>query len=231
MLVSDGHAAGCGSAPVGATVGALDGKCESQHQQATVAILLCTLQGQQFLPPQLDSIAAQSYPHWRLWASDDGSTDRTPDLLRAFQARHGGQRISIRSGLQRGLAANFLSLVCSPDISADCYAFADQDDVWDADKLSAALAWLHAVEADVQVLYCSRTRLIDKNGHQIWCSPLFTWPPGFANALVQNIGRGISMVFNDAVRSLCLMHRRHRLPLSSIRQRRGGLPAYVSCAI
>ena len=35
----------------------------------------------------LDSIANQSYPHWRLVAVDDGSVDHSAELLRAFAAR------------------------------------------------------------------------------------------------------------------------------------------------
>ena len=46
-----------------------------------IAILLCTYQGQRFLQEQLDSFAAQSYPNWELWVSDDCSKDGTHDIL------------------------------------------------------------------------------------------------------------------------------------------------------
>lgn len=170
--------------------------------QESVAVLLCSYQGYEFLRAQLDSIAAQIHPCWQVWASDDGSTDATLDLLRAFQSRLGVHRVSIRSGPQRGSAANFLSLACNPEISADYYAYADQDDVWDADKLTVALAWLRSIPADVPAMYCGRTRLIDAQGRPAGYSPLFTRPAGFANALVQNIGGGNTMVFNDAARRL-----------------------------
>lgn len=187
-----------------APASAISGSWTGQDGQDTVAIFLCTYQGQEFLQAQLDSIAAQSHPSWQLWASDDGSTDNTLDLLRAFQARLGARRVSIRPGQQRGLAANFLSLACNPDISADYYAYADQDDVWDGDKLAVALAWLRSVPADTPALYCGRTRLIDAQGRHVGYSPLFARPTGFANALVQNIGGGNTMVFNDAARQLLL---------------------------
>jgi hypothetical protein len=51
-------------------------------------------------------------------------------------------------------------------------------------------------------LYCSRTRLIDEADREIGLSPLFSRPPGFANALVQNIGGGNTMLFNQAARLL-----------------------------
>lgn len=187
-----------------APASAISGSWTGQPGQDTVAILLCTCQGQEFLQAQLDSIAAQSHAAWQVWASDDGSTDDTLDLLRRFQARHGAHRVAIRSGQQRGLAANFLSLACNPDISASYYAYADQDDVWDADKLAVALAWLRSVPSEVPALYCGRTRLIDAGGRQLGYSPLFTRPPAFSNALVQNIGGGNTMVFNDAARRLIM---------------------------
>lgn len=64
------------------------------------------------------------------------------------------------------------------------------------------MAWLATVPASVPGLYCSRTRLIDEFGKTIGFSPLFAKPPSFANALVQNIAGGNTMVFNEAARQL-----------------------------
>ena len=40
---------------------------------------------------------------------------------------------------------------------------------------------------ELPALYGARTRLIDANNQEIGQSPLFTKPPSFGNALVQNI--------------------------------------------
>ena len=106
------------------------------------------------------------------------------------------------TGPRKGSTANFLSLVNKAEIKADYYAFADQDDIWESDKLARALAWLGTVPGGVPALYCSRTRLIDHVGRHIGQSPLFAKPPSFANALVQNIGGGNTMIFNQAARDL-----------------------------
>ncbi len=45
-------------------------------------------------------------------------------------------------------------------------------------------------------LYGGRTRLIDESDHELGFSPLFTKSPSFANALVQNIFGGNTMVMN-----------------------------------
>ena len=168
-----------------------------------VAILLCTYQGQRFLQEQLDSFAAQSYPNWELWVSDDGSTDGTHDILERAKGRL-GDRMSIHNGPQNGFCANFLSLACKADIQADYYAYSDQEDVWAADKISRALAWLETVPKNAPALYCSRTRYISSEGNELGYSTLFARPPTFRNALVQNIAGANTMIFNQVARELLI---------------------------
>ncbi|SDG21372.1 glycosyltransferase family 2 protein [Phytopseudomonas seleniipraecipitans] len=167
-----------------------------------VAILLCTYHGQHFLAEQLDSFAAQSHANWEVWASDDGSQDDTHSILEGYRKKWDVGRLSTHYGPAEGFAANFLSLTCNASINADFYAYSDQDDVWEADKLARAVQWLESLPADVPALYCSRTLLVDADNNAIGASPLFTKAPGFANALMQNIGGGNTMVFNKAARKL-----------------------------
>jgi len=78
--------------------------------------------------------------------------------------------------------------VFDPAIDADYFAFSDQDDVWYLDKLRRALTWLVAVPGNIPALYCGRTELMSIDGQSYGFSPLFTRPPTFRNALVQNLG-------------------------------------------
>lgn len=167
-----------------------------------VAILLCTYHGQHYLAEQLDSFAAQTHDNWEVWASDDGSEDDTHEILATYQQKWPAGRLSIHFGPAEGFVANFLSLTCKASIEADYYAYSDQDDVWDYDKLERAVRWLQTVPEQIPALYCSRTRLVDAENNEIGLSPLFSKPPSFANALMQNIGGGNTMVFNNAARAL-----------------------------
>ena len=169
-----------------------------------VAILLCTYQGQQYLQAQLDSFVAQTHTNWELWVSDDGSKDGTHAILNQALKAWGKDKISIHNGPKEGFCANFLSLTCKADIKADFYAYSDQDDIWKAEKLERAVAALSTVPKGVPGLYCSRTRVVDADDKPICMSPLFTKTPGFANALMQNIGGGNTMVFNEAARQLLI---------------------------
>ena len=169
---------------------------------ANVAILLCTMQGRKYLPDQLDSIRGQTHALWSIWASDVGSTVGTRDILGEYQAKLGATRLCFRDGPAKGYAANFLSLVCDARVTADYYAYADQDDIWESNKLELALEWLQTIPSHVPALYCTRTRSVDVNNHEIGLSPLFAKPPSFANALIQSLAGGNTMVFNDAARNL-----------------------------
>jgi glycosyltransferase involved in cell wall biosynthesis len=170
-----------------------------------VAILLCTHQGQAFLERQLASFPVQTWPAWAVHASDDGSSDGTAAILEAHRRAWGAGRLSILTGPGRGFVANFLALTCRPEIHADAYAYSDQDDVWEPGKLERAMRWLIAVPPATPALYCSRTRLIDERDREVGMSPLFRRQPGFANALVQSLAGGNTMVFNDAARQVIVM--------------------------
>ncbi len=167
-----------------------------------VGILMCTCQGEAFLSEQLDSIAAQTHADWQVWVSDDGSTDGTLMSLDRYRQQWGGDQTSIVRGPLAGFAANFQSLTCRAEVDADFFAWADQDDVWEPEKLQRAIAWLSSVPGDVPALYGTRTLLTDADDRPIGMSPLFTRPPSFANALVQCIAGCNTMVFNRAAREL-----------------------------
>lgn len=169
-----------------------------------VAILLCTYQGEKYLAEQLDSFTAQTYPNWKLWISDDGSTDLTLNQLSAFAQQHHPERVTLRAGPRKGFVKNFMSLICEPTLHADYYALSDQDDIWHAEKLERAVNWLSQIPDGRPALYCTRTELINDAGQHIGFSPMFTRPPAFANALMQNIAGGNTMVMNHAARELLI---------------------------
>ena len=166
-----------------------------------VAVLLCSYNGGKFLAQQLESIAQQEGVKLAIHVSDDGSQDQTQSILKTFRERWGQRPLSVVQGPQHGHVDNFFSLIFS-SIEGDYFAYSDQDDIWDPDKLSRAIKALSSLPDDLPAIYCSRSRLIDVHGNDIGLSPLFSRPPGFANALIQNIGGGNTMVMNRKARNL-----------------------------
>ncbi len=161
-----------------------------------VIVLLATLNGSDHLPRQLESLAVQTHPTIDILASDDGSSDTTLSILEAFSWSKG--RMDILRGPGAGFAANFSHLIRHASPYARWYAFCDQDDEWDANKIERAISVLTQQPNSRPALYCGRTRLINDKGQTIGQSPRFTQPPSFRNALVQSIAGGNTMVFNRA---------------------------------
>lgn len=174
----------------------------SNQAPPKIAILLCTYNGAEYLAEQLDSIEAQSWENIDVWASDDGSSDNTMGILYKYQENWRKGRFEVKQGPRKGFQENFLSLVCNSNITADFYAFSDQDDVWESDKLARAFDCLKE-RTELPALYCSRTALIAECGKSLnRMSPLFSRPPSFTNALVQNIAGGNTMVMNKKAHTL-----------------------------
>ncbi len=176
--------------------------CSFVKKQPKVAIFLGTFEGEKFLEEQLESINCQGYKNWTIYASDDCSSDNTLSVLKDFQENGVGKLIIQSNKENKGFTANFLSLVCDPKIQADLYAFSDQDDIWEPHKLQRAVNWIKDIPEDVPALYCSRTITVNENNVEEGLSPLFSKQPSFANALVQSIGGGNTMLFNNKARDL-----------------------------
>lgn len=102
-------------------------------RRLTISIAICTFNGEKFLQEQLVSFLAQSRLPDELVICDDGSTDRTGEILESFKetAPFSVRIIINEQGL--GFRKNFeqaLSL-CRGDL----ISFSDQDDVWLPEKL------------------------------------------------------------------------------------------------
>ena len=98
----------------------------------TVAVVMCTYNGEKFLREQLDSILRQTYPISEIIVQDDCSTDSTVAILRSYAARDGRVRVIVNEH-NLGFNRNFRSAVMKA--TADFVAISDQDDVWMPDKI------------------------------------------------------------------------------------------------
>ena len=72
------------------------------YQNTSVAILMCTCNGENFLEEQLDSIQNQDYKNWTLYVNDDGSKDATLNILKRYQKKWGNKKLLIRQGPKKG---------------------------------------------------------------------------------------------------------------------------------
>lgn len=167
-----------------------------------IAVLMGTKDGAAFIDEQLQSLAMQSHPLVDLWISDDGSVDGTIAIIEAWKPRWAKGRMTLLDGPRQGFAANFRSMILDRRIDADCYAFSDQDDIWEPDRLESAVRWMQGFDAGRPLMFCSRTATMTETGSLVGRSPLFSRPPSFRNALVQSIAGGNTILLNRAARDL-----------------------------
>ncbi|MEO1555354.1 MAG: glycosyltransferase [Pseudomonadota bacterium] len=173
----------------------------------TVDILMAVYEGADTLPAQLRSIEAQTHHRWQLWASDDGSSDDSLNVLNTFGSAHPPGRVNIIAGPQQGASANFLALLrhmARHDPAPRWIAFSDQDDVWLPDKISRAVATLKQCDPSRPALYCSRTWVTCNSLSRRRLSAPRPRAPHFRNALVQNIAAGNTIVLNPRAVRLVL---------------------------
>ena len=168
-----------------------------------VTVLLSTYEGARYLPQQLDSLLRQSFGRWTLLWRDDGSSDETVPVMRAFATAAGAGRCRMAGGTadHLGIAASFLTLLrqVPPGTTA---AFADQDDIWLPEKLQRGADALAAGPPERPALYFARQRLVDEALTPLGLSPFRGWPTAFPAALTQNVATGCTVMLNPAAVAL-----------------------------
>lgn len=162
-------------------------------------ILMSTYNGENYLSQQIDSILQQENVEVRLFVRDDGSTDETHRILESY-AQKG--MLSWYKGHNLGPARSFMQLLKdAPD--SDYYAFSDQDDYWQKDKIAIAISKIDC--SNKPALYFSKTQLADKDLVAIptpELNPLCT----FGEALVYQFIGGCTMVMNKTLRDMVVSY-------------------------
>jgi glycosyltransferase involved in cell wall biosynthesis len=132
----------------------------------TVSVVLATYNGEQFLREQLQTLASQTRPPDELVVFDDGSTDRTVEILRSF-ARTAPFQVELIAGDHVGTCEAFGQAMRRA--TGSILAICDQDDCWEPEKLAvmeqrmvgrpeALLAFSDATLIDVHGTALSRSR-------------------------------------------------------------------------
>ncbi len=177
-----------------ATAAAERDSTRARPGDAPAAVLLSSYNGERFIGAQVDSILAQSHRNLRLIVRDDGSSDGTTAIVTRYAERHAN--VELRRGRNVGAVASFLELLDhAPE--GHYVALSDQDDVWREDKVERAIAALQSI--DGPAMYFSNVEIVG-TGLEHLAAESDRAPRGasFANALVENIATGCTVVLNAA---------------------------------
>ncbi|HPH38255.1 MAG TPA: glycosyltransferase, partial [Sediminibacterium sp.] len=123
--------------------------------QSSLSIVMCTYNGAAFVEAQVQSILAQTYPFEELVIVDDASSDQTYALLQQLATTDA--RIKLYQNTTNiGYNANFEKAI---RYSSGAYiAFADQDDIWEKEKLALMM---DALQPSTALIYCDSVRFSD----------------------------------------------------------------------
>ena len=174
-------------------------------------ILLAAYNGEAYLPEQLDSLAGQTLSDFTVLYQDDGSTDRTADILADRAGKDSRFRPGREQGRHLGAKGNFISLLRQAE--GDWFFLCDQDDVWEPDKmrLMTELARSREERNEMPTLIHSDASVVDAEGNQL--APSFFrlegWDPGarqLNRLLVQNNATGCLMMLNRPLADLVIRY-------------------------
>jgi glycosyltransferase involved in cell wall biosynthesis len=157
-----------------------------------VVVLLATYNGANYLDDQLASLQNQEGVRVFVIANDDGSTDKTLDILNSW--KKSGLIHTITRSNQIGSTSAFLQLLsrCS---NYKYVAFCDQDDVWYPNKLIKLVELTE--ENHISMSICGR-EIISENAELLSIKRSLKAEPSFVNALVENIAPGNCTLLNNA---------------------------------
>ncbi|MGN6214222.1 glycosyltransferase family 2 protein [Parafilimonas sp.] len=160
-----------------------------------LSVVIATYNGEKFINDQLSSIIKQLDEDSEVIISDNGSTDRTIEIINSFNDR----RITILHCLQKGSVHNFENALNR--VSGDIIFLADQDDVWLDNKVQIVKEYLRKYD-----LIMADSRIVDENLNVLHESfyVIKNAGNGFLKNVISNTYQGCSMAFKKEVLNLSL---------------------------
>ena len=165
-----------------------------------VAVLMSTYNGEKYIKEQIDSILLQETVEVTLMVRDDGSSDRTIEIIKEYQKSNGNIKLDI--GKNVGVGNSFMQLVYDAGDEYDYYAFADQDDVWLHRKLINAINKIENREKPA--LYTSNQILVNSELEKIGMRYSAKPDTSFRQTMCQNKVSGCTMVWNKTLQKLLI---------------------------
>lgn len=163
-------------------------------QYPKIAILLAAYNGMQWIEEQIDTVFNQQDVDVTIYISVDLSTDGTYECAEQLAEIHTNVVLLPYGERFGGAGPNFFRLVKDVDFSGfDAISFADQDDIWNLDKLSKAYQLISAGKCDV---YSSNVTAFWADGREVLIEK--SQPQRELDHFFEAAGPGCTYVFSQA---------------------------------
>lgn len=162
-----------------------------------VEVLLSSYNGCGVIGRQITTILEQNDVETHVTIRDDGSTDNTIFEIQNLKKKN-PKKISLIKGENIGYRKSFLKAIKEAK-EADYYALADQDDIWDANKLQRALECLENINDSIK-LYASSIDIYDKNLNYIGRNDISEMPKTVQSFYTRNRIAGCTCVFSEELK-------------------------------
>lgn len=174
-------------------------------ETSQIHIVLATYNGEKYIREQIDSVLANSFSDFTIEVCDDGSTDKTKEIVNEYVKSH--SNISLHENERNlGYVMNFLEGVKR---SASPYIMlCDQDDIWHADKIEKTYNKMKELEAKHEkgeplLVFSDAMNFDSENGQDIGSfhksSHLNTKKVDMGHLFMENKCIGCTVMVNRAV--------------------------------
>jgi len=132
----------------------------SMNGKPVVSCIIIFLNDGKYLAESIDSVLAQTFDNWELFLVDDGSTDESSAIARAYAGKHSEKIYYLEHADHQNLGKNTSRNLGIAHARGAYIALLDGDDVWLPEKLAEQFALMELMP-EAGMVY-GRT--------QFWCS-------------------------------------------------------------
>ena len=172
-------------------------------EKGKIAVLLATYNGEKYLLELLESLLRQSFQNFCCFIHDDGSKDRTTEILKAYCSQYPQKFVMVEGCSMGGAKSNFMYLM--EQVQAEYYMFCDQDDVWLPKKVELSYNSIKEQREDIPTAVYTDLMIVNSELTVIDSSYYhYTGKNPNKNSLVDllktNVTVGCTMFLNRALR-------------------------------
>ncbi len=175
-----------------------------------IAILLASYNGEKYLKEQIDSIIKQSYTAWSLYIRDDGSNDKTVEIIKKYCQLDNRIHFCEDNDTHIGVKDSFLRLL--ENVQSELYMYCDQDDVWLPTKIEHTVDMYNLAREkyDTPIVVHTDAEVVDAQLNTIsksyWKSAHIVperYNRNYNLLAILTCTQGTTMLFDDKAKKLC----------------------------